>query len=382
MVGFMHNSLLIHQSVTRSGTILIMVAGISALLASLALTFLVRMREDVISSHQIMREVQARIMLAAACNYIMETSRMGWDHPLFEDGLPSNYNGTVPGNPINADDQLHREGFGWVDVRDGQIGPKDEKGYLMSEPRIGQINPATGRPRGAGIGSSLKVIEWIDLMLSEDQRPAVRCPMYVMKRPPFAVKPIVSPNPVLTTGANEFKPYTNLWLGGADDPWRHLDPQPVVSLNRDIKDFRREYAIGDKAPDSRYSNDAWFRVWRAGPALFVVTCGAGKTQGFKTWDEVKKEQAQPQFFNDPAYFQTLLGDENYLFYLVEWSPYVSANDYQRVADDYDIPGKRQLESYVQYPVNTSQKGRNQSKFFNPVGTIRSIQRLTNVPDYW
>ena len=66
----------------RQGTILIIVAGISALMAAMALTFLVRMRSDVEESQLIVREAQAHIMKVAACNFIMESARLGWDPKL------------------------------------------------------------------------------------------------------------------------------------------------------------------------------------------------------------------------------------------------------------------------------------------------------------
>jgi len=87
-------------------------------------------------------------MLMAACNYVLEASRLGYDYP----------RGQLPA------DNKHREGFGWIDVRDGSIGPKDAAGQLLfTQP--GQW-PAP--------------------------ESAVRCPMYVMKQPPFAVQQTIA----------------------------------------------------------------------------------------------------------------------------------------------------------------------------------------------
>src|SRR5271163_2877550 len=63
----------------RRGTILIIVAGLSALLASLALAFLVHMRSDVEEATGVVNEVQAHLMLLAGCNFIQEASRLGYD---------------------------------------------------------------------------------------------------------------------------------------------------------------------------------------------------------------------------------------------------------------------------------------------------------------
>ena len=51
----------------RQGTILIIVAGISGLIAALSVVFLTRMRSDVTETAAIVQEAQARLMLTAAC---------------------------------------------------------------------------------------------------------------------------------------------------------------------------------------------------------------------------------------------------------------------------------------------------------------------------
>ncbi len=88
---------------TRRGTVLIVVAGLSALLASSALIFLISVRGDVEDMNLLQREAQARIMLTAACNYIQEASRLGWE-------------------PAASTSTEHTEAFGWIDVRDGAWG--------------------------------------------------------------------------------------------------------------------------------------------------------------------------------------------------------------------------------------------------------------------
>ena len=63
----------------RSGTILIIVAGICALLASLTLAFILRSRSSLEETNALEADVQARIMLIAACNYVCEASRIGYE---------------------------------------------------------------------------------------------------------------------------------------------------------------------------------------------------------------------------------------------------------------------------------------------------------------
>ena len=57
----------------RSGTILIIVAGLSALLALLVMAFLVRVRADAEETTALQHMAQARVMLTSAILFIMET---------------------------------------------------------------------------------------------------------------------------------------------------------------------------------------------------------------------------------------------------------------------------------------------------------------------
>jgi hypothetical protein len=170
---------------SRSGTIIIIVAGICALLASLTLAFLVRMRSDAEEMQALVRETQARVMLMAACNYLQEASRIGW--------APANSNQTGDENT---------ETFGWIDVRDNTIGPK-----LVAS--------------GANDDSRFPL------------RTAKRFDMYVMKRPPYALQLAVSYNPILTTQSAPSVPTTDPRFGM---PYmRYPDPQPVTETTNNYK---------------------------------------------------------------------------------------------------------------------------------------------------
>jgi hypothetical protein len=326
---------------TRTGTILIIVAGMSALLAALALTFLVRMRSDVEESQATVRHAQAHIMLVAGCNFVMEHARLGWDPPPI---------------PPEIRPPFHSESFGWIDVRDGQPGPKDETGE-----RIG-LPGADGKPVWD---------DWVNLDLSDAARPAKRCPMYVKRRPPFAISPKAAPNPIPATGPTANRPYVT-----------KVDPAPFKP-DFDPLLSTAEYIKGDPAPDLARLVPSWFRVWRAGPATFVITCGVGETNGLRTWDEVRHDGETERFGGDhaagQAMFHFLQQQEVHLWYLVEWSPFVASSDYQNLQNEFN---PKTIETYLQRPINTSQESRSQGKMANPVGTIRSIQRLINEPKYW
>jgi hypothetical protein len=99
---------------TRQGTILIIVSGISVLLLGMSVAFLARTGSDAEENRMVVREAQARIMLVAACSYVQECSRLGWDDP----ATPQ-----------------HEEAYGWIDVRDGDVGPKVEDWSQPGQPK-------------------------------------------------------------------------------------------------------------------------------------------------------------------------------------------------------------------------------------------------------
>ncbi len=82
----------------RRGALLVIVTGLAAVIAALCFSLLVRARSDSEAMAVVMREAQARIMLGAACAYVLEAGRIGWG----------------------------RECYGWRDVRDGMTGPKPD----------------------------------------------------------------------------------------------------------------------------------------------------------------------------------------------------------------------------------------------------------------
>jgi hypothetical protein len=341
------------MSRNRNGTILIIVAGVSALLASLALTFLVRMRSDVEESRSLVMYAQAKIMLAAACNYVQETSRLGWDR----------YWQITPNPPVPqvGGQKIHEEGYGWIDVRDGSIGPKNRNGDLLwYEP-----------PPGSS-GS----MQWPSISTH------VRCPMYRMTRPPFAIK--------LDTGYNLMDRKT----GSPDYCYpllRNPDPQPVID-NKFSKgaptsttdtDWNK-FLGGDKNPIVSTMDRAWFRVYRDSPATFVVTCGAGPTQGFKDWNEVMSEMQTGLFggLSGQPLFENLKATEIRLFYRIEWTAAAMETSYHNLHHEIATD----TEHYETWPPNSahtwSASRRTQTWAKNPVGTIRWIQRLTQEPTNW
>jgi hypothetical protein len=343
----------------RAGTILIIVAGISALLASLAVAFMLRVRQGADTTEAVLLEAQARLMLHAACAYVLESSRLGYG-PSRERALAAADDGD--GFVRTGDGRLAvREGFGWIDVREAdggafpdpaQPGPRDQNGRLVYSP---------GRwPAVGGV---------------------VICPMQRWTRPPYAIRPTVAYNPILIDPAH-----------AGETAWgRPLllnpDPQPAVANGwpgavgtGGWSGFVR----GDPAPVANSVGLSWFRIMRRSAATFIVCCGAGGSMGFKDWDEVTAWRTLagapdgPELFNhDPTFFAALQSTEVKLFYEIRWSAAVRPLDFRNE----EALWWRWLQNafaYRIYPMNGTQYTgwcRTNRYNPNPVGTISYIQRL-------
>ncbi len=342
-----------HRSCVRSASTLVVIAGLAAMLAGLVLAFLTRMRLDAEDALLVMREAQARIMLIAACNYVQEASRLGYDP---DEG------GATP---------VRTEAFGWIDVRDGAIGPKDQYGTPLW---TAGAWPAVGT--------------------------AVRCPMHALRRPPCATRMTVAYNPIAT---DEGDPAFGL-------PYlQRPDPQPAVpnygtpDIDATVSDalvIAGEtnwdlYLAGDPRPRPSTTGLAWFRCYRDSPATFVVTCGAGATLGFRAWVEMGPDDRAA--FGDREGFATALAAEVRTWYRIEWSAAVQAHE-DKVYDANNMNS----DMYMWNAVNVSgfwgggnpdQRRARGNKLNagwqwakqnprNLAGTIRWVQRLREPPTNW
>ena len=332
---------------TRAGTVLIIVAGLSAILASLSLVFLARMRSDLEETQIVIQESQAHIMLVAACNWIQEASRLGYDN----------------GTSVN-----HPEAYGWIDVRDGKIGPK---------PSALTAGGDDGLMPGFG--------------LDDDSRFPVethkRFEMYVQNIPPFAIRLDAAPNPI---DPNVGIPYLT-----------RPDPMPVMPkagwipsspTSADFDAFER----GDPTPRMNSVGLSCFRLYRLGgpdprfakynAATFIVTCGAGGTGGYRSWTEASMSPEAGRF-GSSAQFEAMRMAEARLWYLVEWSPavggqFIFGNIHHKTPTT-DGNGQRfAITQYSQFPQNRSHYSHSQGKEKNFGGTIRYVQRLPSEPPEW
>ena len=378
----------------RSGTILIIVAGICALLASLTLAFILRSRSSLEETNALEADTQARIMLIAACNYVCEASRIGYE-PLVSD----------PANGLN-----HVEAFGWVDVRDGSIGP-NTRNNVSTPPTVAPNtpNPTSELENIALWNAAQTVPTGLPSPLPSTRRkwPAInsvaRCPMYRLVRPPYPLKLTAVYNDLATAPAG--MPY----LRNPDPQGLPLPPSTVLTQSdyltinqKDLLPFR---------PESM--NSSWFRVYRDDVTTFVITVGAGGTQGFRDYKEVEAadqdlvargESARfaAGFNNDSRFFESLLAQERRMWYRIEWSPAISAPLNHNIVPEVRPPngGNPQFSTsmgasgqFALYPMNRSHTPRadtdrqeadlgSQSHTMNQGGTIRWVQRLKSPPKLW
>ncbi|HEX3133705.1 MAG TPA: hypothetical protein VHX44_09020 [Planctomycetota bacterium] len=345
----------------RQGTVLIMVAGVSALMASLALTFLVRMRSDVEESLTLMREAQAHIMLVAACNYLQEAARLGYDYSSSPPpGSPSAPASALPLPPAG----FHREAYGWIDIRDGAVGPKATA--ISSNPLI-PGDPDSRLQYGVDDDSAFP------------QQSVRRFDLYLKQVAPYAISPDAAPNAI--------DPSDGV-------PWLvEKDPKPQMAGS--FATFER----GDPTPRQNSTGRSWFRLLRCGrgpnvnlarynAATFIVTCGGGETRGFRSRDwATMTPDDRALFSNDQTYLAALEANEIRLWYLVEWSPAVGGLHqfnlvHHRGATTDADNDNYTFNQYSQFPPNYSFYSHSQTKERNFGGTIRYVQRLNFEPTKW
>lgn len=352
----------------RRGTVLIIVAGLAALMASLALTFLARVRSDVEEGQLQLQMVQARVMLVAACSYIQEASRIGWDIQGY-DVAPEH--GTAERPPAANAGSEHAEAFGWIDVRDGTLGPR----IRTMDPT--QVQPLSGsRPQDeATTGSPTSGSSRFPIGVP------VRFDLTVPTVAPYAISMRATYNPVETTAPDNGRAYL-----------RYPDPQPPFTWNNwtgtraapagTVSDANlSRWLEGDMTPRAGTTGRCWFRLVReASGAVFTVTCGAGGTRGFRSWDEVESAGAEEEFFGDRSLFAVMQSQEVRLWYRVEWSPATTVIDMNFLREHEEHTFRVGTPTHVGGNPDNGYSGQQMAP--NMGGTIQWIQRLRQEPTVW
>jgi len=341
----------------RRGAVLLLIAGVIAMLAVLAYAFLARMRTDAQETRAMLQSGQCRLMLHAGMSFIQESSRLGY--------ASMSADGTACLEP--------REAWGWIDVRSlgvtNRIGPRGRGGEALFTP---------GRWPAPG---TIK-----------------RAPMSVMKRPPYAVVPNMAPNAMPSDPGDPVN--FGIPMLRNPDPLPALDATRFTSHDPANLTAMRDWVAGDPTPEGRTVGLAWFRVYRetgaepdrplhAGPAgaTFVITAGSGGTLGFRDWREVLSDGESARFRNDEALFNELAAGELRQWYRVEWSAAVSSGDNKHYMDDSMglAGGGPAATPHARVPINGSrfiengQGVQGSTEPRNYIGTIRYIQRLFTPP---
>jgi hypothetical protein len=372
------------------GTVLIVVAGIAAMLAAVMMTFLARLRGEADKSRLLVQEAQARVMLSAALMYIQEGARLGWGS----------------------------EGFGWCDVRDGSLGPR---GPVQSDGSIpqptwwtyGAYPPPAGFP-AAPIVPSLR---W------PAPGSAMQGDMQAWVRPPYAIELTYAYNPVpyeasittLSEGGGNASVYKDPFLAKAftaPGAKASLQPQPVASTWTDFQSGLVDATSGAAIIEPTSAGLGWFRVYRetdadrdndgdpwydrvayppGNNATFIITCGAGATRGYRFWDlpDAQSRALEPVtasesgLFVDETMFNDLLRDSRILWYRVEWSGATGANFNPQVY--FDNGGQYRILTAQRIQDSWNDRMPRQVNGSNPIsqlGTIKWIQRLDREPPKW
>jgi hypothetical protein len=421
----------------QRGSVLLVTVGLLAVLVTLTLAFLARMRSDAEMGSSIVAQAQSRWMLQAALCYLQETSRLGW--------APSN---AVPSSS-DAESATLVETCGWTDIRDGSLGPRPLRlrpgtpqpwwwGAGASWPAYNSDNPPTPPPTWWTnlTPYRLNASDW-DAANSDTYLPALRswpCPgsvlrveAYAFELPPYAVRPATTLNPINATGNYWTVPVAGqdgAWMSSAGLNWYNacgtptcttvwgrsggapvtgtglgaLDPQPVKS---DWTDF----AAGEPGIDPLSRSGGWFRIYRElkadhdndgnpwydrvplrGYSAFLIAAGSGGSRGFRFfsngdpgWNANIEPTTADSVFPDRATFELARRGEIVQWFRVEWSGWTGGvfDGWWTYRGNPTINLQNGLDSGLA-DRNTPYALQN----VNPFGHFPWIQRLAQEPEAW
>lgn len=308
---------------------------------SVTVAYLMNMRADLEDSDLVVREAQARIVLIAGLQYIQEASRLGWDKLLTPE---------------------HEEAFGWTDIRDGSAGPKDKNGQPLYDVSSNRFPCIGGK--------------------------AARFEFHAVEQPPYAIKTSFTHNPAPMDASLKWQDLVN---------YKNVDPQPAA-----VEWAAFELGKPDARPES--VGRSWMRIYRdknpiplsipinpeepktaVEPATFTITCGAGGTRGWKTFNDADLEGEGALFNHDPAYFGMLRAQERILWFRCEWTSAVGGSSRGiKIKDGYwelpEINAGSYSNIYASAPISVTDQHWWVNR--NSIGSILWIQRLEREPDNW
>jgi hypothetical protein len=407
---------------SKRGAVLIIVVGLVAMLLVLASVFLARMRSDAQEIRPVLQEAQCRLALTAACQYLQESSRIGW-------------------GARNADGSF-QETFGWTDVRGfpdnagSATTALDKNGGATTWNPAGDqwIGPAGPRIASGSAAGTIAKPAWWDVGTYPTLPPlttrhwpypgtATRCDLSPWRQPPCAVSPAAAGNPVFLADANwdRKQALITAWTNGAGA----CDVQPQAATFTEWLTGSRITTAGMSRPDllPEAAFLGWFRVYRedaadhnndqkdcagtaswhdtvplSGWGVFVVAVGAGATRGYRFWDasdasyspELGADLAKDSgFWTDKADFLDARDRERIEFFRIAWTARQGGNfDASTVYGRTNAAGVTSPQ-VVQELTRTPpwRGGPNNEPIYDGAtrslgGTIEWVQRLDREPSRW
>jgi len=174
------------------------------------------------------------------------------------------------------------------------------------------------------------------------------------------------------------------------------DPTPVQSAisapGDPIATRFKDWVLGDRVPGTATPTSSgapiirpesqglgWFRIYRDGPATFVITVGSGATRGFKDWNEVVSGPwgDQSDLFGGREFFDSLQSGEVRQWFRVEWSAAIGGIQTMRQG----IQNTHGNYTYKNYSFDLHRAQRYASRG-NACGTFNYFQRLRYPPLLW
>ena len=306
-------------------------------------------------------------MLVAACSYLLEASRIGWE-PM----KPTNPTGVKAPEPESTE---HVEAFGWIDVRDGSLGP-----HINTVP-ISDSDRLVGRD----INDNLYPVNKTTVPNPFPVGVPARFPMHVLNRPPFAISPRVAMNPIDPNVAQtQHMQNRDPWPADSDpNEWKKGETYPGVGPDGKLQYKVRQNSVGQ----------SWFRIVREkSGASFIITCGGGGSLGYRDWSEV--DAVDKAYFGDRSIFESLRESEIRLWYRIEWNAAVVAMEMNYLREGMEHAFKLSSFSYsggghdmgdsAPTVKDLPNRGNYSSQWMstNMGGSIQYIQRLRQEPAAW
>jgi len=210
-----------------------------------------------------------------------------------------------------------------------------------------------------------------------------------MERPPFALAQTFTYNPLPMDPAQGWNQLVN---------YTTRDPQPAVET-------WGEFSRGRTQARQESLSRSWMRIYRernptpdptgqprppVEPSTFTITCGAGATQGWRTYTDAALAGEGAVFNNDPTYFNLLRSQETVLWFRAQWTSAVGGSGMGiRIKNGFFELPEINKDSYFKsgsYDVYAGRPVAGSDHHWwvnrNPIGSILWIERIPHEPGEW